>query len=72
MPKEDTIIFQGRVVECLPNAFFKVKLDNNHIIIATISGKMRKNNITILQHDKVDVEMTPYDLSKGRIIYRHK
>jgi translation initiation factor IF-1 len=72
MPKEDTIIFQGRVVECLPNAFFKVKLDNNHIIIATISGKMRKNNITILQHDKVDIEMTPYDLSKGRIIYRHK
>ncbi len=72
MPKEDTIIFQGRVVECLPNAFFKVKLDNNHIIIATISGRMRKNNITILQHDKVDVEMTPYDLSKGRIIYRHK
>lgn len=72
MSKEDTIIFQGRVVECLPNALFKVKLDNDVVITATISGRIRKNNINILQNDKVDVEMTPYDLSKGRIMYRHK
>ena len=66
------ITFAGTIVECLPNAMFKVKLDNNHIILGLISGKIRKFNINILLGDKVDVEMTPYDLSKGRITYRHK
>lgn len=73
MSKEDIIKFSGWVVECLPNAVFKVKLDGNEIIItATISGKIRKFNINILYMDKVDVEMSPYDLAKGRITYRHK
>jgi len=71
MGKQDTITFIGKIVECLPNATFKVKLDNGHTVIGIISGKIRKFNINILMGDKVDVEMTPYDLSKGRIIYRH-
>ena len=73
MSKKDTLTYQGIVTDCLPNAFFKVQLaESNHSIIATISGKIRKHNINILQHDKVDVEVTPYDLEKGRIVYRHK
>lgn len=72
MSKEDIITLSGNIVERLPNALFKVKLDNDHIITATISGKIRKFNINILKDDRVDVEMTPYDLSKGRIVYRHK
>jgi len=71
MGKQDTITFIGKIIECLPNATFKVKLDNGHTVIGIISGKIRKFNINILMGDKVDVEMTPYDLSKGRIIYRH-
>ena len=72
MPKEDTIEFQGVVMELLPNAMFKVKLDNDHQILAHSSGKMRKNRIRVLAGDKVTVEMTPYDLTKGRITFRWK
>jgi translation initiation factor IF-1 len=72
MSKEDIITLQGVVTDCLPNAIFKVKLENELSITATISGRIRKHNINILQNDCVDVEITPYDLSKGRIIYRYK
>ena len=72
MPKEGSIEFQGIVVELLPNAMFKVKLENNHEILAHSSGKMRKNRIRVLAGDKVTVEMTPYDLTKGRITFRWK
>ena len=68
--KDDVIGFEGEVVDTLPNTLFKVRLENGHEIIAHISGKMRKNYIRILTGDKVKVEMTPYDLSKGRITYR--
>ncbi|HQQ64395.1 MAG TPA: translation initiation factor IF-1 [Pseudomonadales bacterium] len=70
MSKEDCIEFEGEVVDTLPNTTFKVKLENGHVVMAHISGKMRKNYIRILTGDKVKVEMTPYDLSKGRITYR--
>ena len=70
MAKEDNIELEGLVVETLPNTTFKVKLKNNHIITAHISGKMRKNYIRILTGDKVKVEMSPYDLTKGRITFR--
>ena len=72
MPKEWSIEFQCVVLELLPNAMFKVKLENDHEIIAHTAGKMRKNRIRVLAGDQVTVEMTPYDLSKGRITYRHK
>ena len=72
MAKEDNIELEGLVVETLPNTTFKVKLENDHIITAHISGKMRKNYIRILNGDKVTVEMSPYDLSKGRITFRSK
>ena len=72
MPKEGSIEFQGVVMELLPNAMFKVKLENDHEILAHSSGKMRKNRIRVLAGDKVTVEMTPYDLTKGRIIFRWK
>ena len=72
MPKESSIEFQGIVMELLPNAMFKVKLDNDHEILAHSSGKMRKNRIRVLAGDKVTVEMTPYDLTKGRITFRWK
>ena len=70
MAKEDNIELEGLVVETLPNTTFKVKLENDHIITAHISGKMRKNYIRILTGDKVKVEMSPYDLMKGRITFR--
>lgn len=70
MSKEDCIEFEGEVIDTLPNTTFKVKLENGHTVMAHISGKMRKNYIRILTGDKVKVEMTPYDLSKGRITYR--
>jgi len=70
MAKEESIEMQGTVVETLPNTTFRVKLENGHIVIAHISGKMRKNYIRILTGDAVVVELTPYDLSRGRIIYR--
>ena len=72
MSKEDAIEFQGVVSELLPNAMFKVKLDNDHVVIAHTSGKMRKNRIRVLAGDRVTVEMTPYDLTKGRITFRSK
>ncbi len=70
MPKEDHIEMEGVVTDSLPNTMFRVKLDNDHEIIAHISGKMRKNYIRILTGDRVTVELTPYDLSKGRITFR--
>jgi len=72
MAKEDLIEFTGEVTEILPNAMFRVKLDNDHIILAHSSGKMRKNKIRVLAGDRVNVEMTPYDLTKGRITFRYK
>jgi len=72
MAKEDIIEMSGEVVEKLPNAMFKVKLENGHEVLATISGKMRKFYIRILAGDKVTVEISPYDLSRGRISYREK
>ncbi|HIH2762856.1 MAG TPA: translation initiation factor IF-1 [Candidatus Azoamicus sp.] len=70
MKKEDVMEFKGVVTESLPNATFKVKLENEHVVNAHISGRMRKNYIRILTGDTVVVEISPYDLSKGRIIYR--
>ena len=70
MPKEDAIQMEGEVIETLPNTTFRVQLKNGHVVTAHISGKMRKNYIRILTGDQVTVEMTPYDLSKGRIVYR--
>jgi translation initiation factor IF-1 len=72
MSKEDMIEFSGTVTELLPNAMFRVKLDNEHVILAHTSGKMRKNRIRVLAGDRVNVEMTPYDLTKGRITFRFK
>ena len=70
MAKADILEMEGKVVETLPNTLFKVELENGHIITAHISGRMRKHYIRILTGDRVKVEMTPYDLSKGRITYR--
>ena len=70
MAKEDHIEMEGVVVDTLPNTMFRVELENGHVLIAHISGKMRKNYIRILTGDKVKVEMSPYDLTKGRITYR--
>ena len=70
MPKEDAIEVEGTVVEPLPNAMFRVKLDNGHKVLAHISGKMRMNYIRILSGDRVKIELSPYDLTRGRITYR--
>ena len=72
MAKDDTIAAEGVVVESLPNAMFRVKLENGHIILAHISGKMRMHFIKILPGDRVTIELSVYDLSRGRITYRHK
>ncbi|QCI15990.1 translation initiation factor IF-1 [Buchnera aphidicola (Hyperomyzus lactucae)] len=72
MAKEENIEMQGVVIDTLPNTMFRVELENKHIITAHISGKMRKNYIRILTGDKVTVELTPYDLTKGRIIFRSR
>ncbi len=72
MAKQDLIKQDGIIEEALSNAMFRVRLENDHVIVATISGKMRMNYIRILPGDKVAVEMSPYDLSRGRIIYRYK
>ncbi len=72
MPKDDTIEVTGVVLESLPNAMFRVELENKHQILAHVSGKMRKNFIRILTGDRVLVELSPYDLSRGRITYRYK
>ncbi len=70
MAKEEAIQMEGKVIETLPNTMFRVELENKHVVIAHISGKMRKHYIRILTGDTVTVELTPYDLSKGRITYR--
>jgi translation initiation factor IF-1 len=70
MAKEDAIEMEGMVIETLPNTMFRVQLDNGHVVTAHISGKMRKHYIRILTGDRVTVQLTPYDLSKGRITYR--
>lgn len=70
--KEDSIEMEGTVVETLPNTMFRVKLENDHLVTAHISGRMRKNYIRILTGDKVTVQLTPYDLSKGRIVFRNR
>lgn len=72
MSKQDVIEVEGTVVEALPNAMFQVKLENGHVVLAHISGKMRMNFIRILPGDRVTVEITPYDLKRGRITYRFK
>ncbi|AWY01669.1 translation initiation factor IF-1 [Marinomonas sp. UCMA 3892] len=70
MAKEEGLEMEGTIIDTLPNTMFRVELENGHVVIAHISGKMRKNYIRILTGDKVKVELTPYDLSKGRIVYR--
>ena len=70
MAKEDHIEMEGTITETLPNTMFRVELDNGHVVTAHISGKMRKNYIRILKGDAVTIELTPYDLTKGRIVYR--
>lgn len=72
MAKEDIIELEGKVVEALPGSRFKIELENGHIVEGILSGKMRKNNIKVILHDKVKLEMTPYDLTKGRITFRYK
>lgn len=72
MSKEEAIVVMGTVREPLPNAMFKVELENGHVVLAHISGKMRMHNIRILPGDKVSVELSPYDLNRGRITYRYK
>ena len=72
MSKEDVIEMQGEVIENLPNAMFRIKLENDHVLLGHISGKMRMHYIRILPGDKVTVEMTPYDLTRARIIFRAK
>ncbi|MGD8497337.1 MAG: translation initiation factor IF-1 [Chromatiales bacterium] len=72
MAKEDHIEMEGTVIDTLPNTMFRVELENGHVVTAHISGRMRKHYIRILTGDKVTVELTPYDLSKGRIVYRNK
>lgn len=72
MAKEEAIEMEGTIIECLPNTNFKVKLENEHVVNAHISGRMRKNYIKILLGDRVTVQLTPYDLSKGRIVFRSK
>jgi translation initiation factor IF-1 len=72
MAKEDSIEMEGTVIETLPNTMFRVELENGHVVTAHISGRMRKHYIRILTGDRVKVELTPYDLSKGRIVYRNR
>ena len=72
MPKEELLQLDGQVVDVLPNAMFRVKLKNGHVLLATINGRMRKNNINVSMNDRVTVEISPYDLNKGRITYRRR
>jgi len=72
MAKEETLKLQGTITECLPNAMFRVKLENDVEVLGVISGKIRRHNINILLGDVVDVEISPYDLTKGRITFRYK
>jgi len=70
LSKQDLLLFKGKVLDLLPNAMFRVQLENSHIVTAHAAGKLRKNRIRVLQGDSVTVEMTPYDLTKGRITFR--
>lgn len=72
MSKEETLTFAGKVVELMPGGKFRVKLENDHTVIGTLAGKLRQHRIHIILGDNVDVEMTPYDLDRGRIVYRHR
>ena len=72
MSKQDLLEFKGKVTDLLPNAMFRVQLENGHVVTAHTAGKLRKNRIRVLQGDNVTVEMTPYDLTKGRITFRYK
>lgn len=72
MPKEENIEVEGKIIEALPNAMFKVELENGQVVLAYVSGKMRMHFIKILPGDRVTVELSPYDLTKGRITYRYK
>jgi translation initiation factor IF-1 len=72
MSKEDLIKLEGTVEDVLPNAMFRVRINESHVITATISGRLRQNNIRILLGDNVEVEMSPYDLTRGRVVYRNK
>ena len=72
MSKQDLLEFKGKVTDLLPNAMFRVQLENGHVVTAHTAGKLRKNRIRVLQGDNVTVEMTPYDLTKGRITFREK
>ena len=72
MAKDDLIKMSGKIEDVLPNAMFRVELENRHKILATVSGRLRQNNIRILLGDSVEVEMSPYDLNRGRIVYRNK
>ena len=72
MPKEESITIEGTVVEALPNTMFRVELANKHVVLAHVSGKMRMHFIKILPGDRVTIELSPYDLTKGRIVYRYK
>ena len=72
MSKDDVIEMEGKVIEALPNAMFQVELENGHVVLAHVSGKIRMNFIRILPGDKVTIELTPYDLTRGRITYRFK
>ncbi len=72
MAKEELLTFEGEITDLLPNASFRVKLENDHEIIATLAGKLRRFNIRVALGDKVDIEMSPYDLNRGRIVYRTK
>ena len=72
MAKDDLLKFEGEITDLLPNANFRVKLENDHEILATLAGKLRRFNIRVALGDKVDIEMSPYDLKRGRIVYRTK
>ncbi len=72
MAKQEAVKLQGTVLDSLPGAFFKIELENGHVVTGVISGKIRQNRIRVLPGDKVDVEMSPYDLEKGRIVFRYK
>jgi translation initiation factor IF-1 len=72
MSKEDLIRLEGTVEDVLPNAMFRIRINESHVITATISGRLRQNNIRILLGDRVEVEMSPYDLTRGRVVYRNK
>jgi len=72
MPKEEKVELEGEVVEALPNAMFRVKLDNDHVVLGHVAGKMRRFRIRILPGDRVRVELSPYDLDRARIVYRHR